>query len=134
MNPRKLFPVMFILFLFAVPVISAQEEDYGANLANLINKSDAKELAQLFNNTIQLVLPAEEGRFSRVQAEFILKDFFIKYPPKSFNINHQGTSSADSQYYIGIYKSENVAFRTYFLVKQVDDQKLIHQLRFEEDN
>ncbi len=133
MNFSRLLTIFLVFFLFSVPVITAQDEDYGAKISNLINKSNTKELAQYFNSTIQLVLPGDEGRYSRVQAEFIIKDFFNNYPPKSFNINHQGLSSDGSEYYIGDYKSGKKTFRTYFLVKKINDQKLIHQLRFEED-
>lgn len=131
MKIKKYLPLILIFALFACPRVYSQDKNKGDEIAKLIRKGDAKELAHSFNTTIQLTLPDDDGRFSRTQAELIIRNFFTKYPPRSFTINHQGSSADGSQYYIGIYKSTNNTFRSYYLLKLVSDKALIHQLRFE---
>jgi hypothetical protein len=134
MKIKKYFPLFVILAFFASHGVFAQDDNKGDDIANLIRKGNARELARNFNVSVQLTLPDNEGRFSRTQAELIIRDFFSKHPPKSFSINHQGASSDGSRYYIGVYKTTNITFRSYFLLKQVSDKALIHQLRFEDDD
>lgn len=130
---KKLFPLFFALSLFAVPAVYAQDADTGSRIASLIKSGSARELARYFNVSVQLTLPDDDGRYSRTQAELIIRNFFLKYPPSSFKINHHGSSSDGSRYYIGVYKSGNFTFRSYYLLKHVSDKALIHQLRFEDE-
>jgi len=130
MKIRNLIPVFFILSLL-IPASEAQDKDTGSEIIQLIGRGSARDLARHFNNTIQLTLPDDEGRYSRTQAELIVREFFTKYPPKSFTLSHQGSSSDGSRYFIGVYKTGNDSFQTYFLLKRVNGQELLHQLRFE---
>jgi hypothetical protein len=134
MKIKKQLTIFLIFALFVCPEVYSQDDSKGEEIAKLIRKGDARELARNFNVSVQLTLPENEGRFSRTQAEMIIRDFFSKHPPKSFSINHQGASSDGSRYYIGVYKTTSVTFRSYFLLKQVADKALIHQLRFEDDD
>ena len=133
MKRFALLPLLFVLLLSVHSDLYSQDEA-GNQIAGLIRKADARELARHFNVMVQLTLPDNDGRFSRAQAELIVRDFFVKHPPKSFSISHQGSSSDGSRYYIGVYKSVKKDFRSYYLIKQVDDKPLIHQLRFEDDD
>jgi hypothetical protein len=101
------------------------------NIATAIRSGNSKVLTTYFNTTIEITLPGKEGTFSKVQAEMVMKDFFSKYPPASFDINQKGSSSGGSQFIIGTYKSNNKVYKTYLLLKPVDGQLLIQQLQFE---
>jgi hypothetical protein len=73
-----------------------------------------------------------EEIYSKDQGEQILKDFFIKYPPKSYQIMHRG-SSENSIYGIGIYESrEGKKIRISFNMKSIGGTFVIQELRFEE--
>jgi hypothetical protein len=133
MKTTTLFLIIALICCFNVQAHSQSEQD-GNDIARLIKNGNSSELAKHFNVTLQLTLPGNEGRYSRTQAELIIREFFSKYPPKSFDISHQGSSSDGSKYYIGVYKSNKTTFRSYFLIRQVSEKALIHQLRFEEDD
>jgi len=75
----------------------------------------------------------KEGTFSKAQAEQIMKEFFTKYTPKSFEIKSQGTSSDGSNYAIGTLVTNKGNFRTYFLVKTISNKSYIQQLQFDND-
>ncbi len=129
-------------FLNFVPVVlisvstlaSAQDQTkipVGISIA--IKAGNAVELSRYMNSTIELLLLDKEDFYKKNVAEAILKDFFKEYPTEDFTIRHQGSKN-DAQYAIGNLKTEKGDFRVYFLLKKVDQELLIHQIRIESDN
>lgn len=93
---------------------------------------NASELSKFLNSTVQVTLLGKEDFYKKNVAETILKDFFTEYKIKDFVIRHQGGSN-DSQYAIGNLKTEKGEFRVYFLLKKVEQELLIHQIRIYPD-
>ncbi|NVO03349.1 MAG: DUF4783 domain-containing protein [Bacteroidetes bacterium] len=128
---------IFIFSLLLVTSISAKlywemnPDEISNDIAIAIKSGNSKELAKFFNTSIDLKVPSNDETFSKAQAELIMKDFFQKNPPKSFTINHQGSSNDGSKYSIGTYVSSTGSFRTYFLLKKVGNSFFIQQLQFE---
>ncbi|MDP2423651.1 MAG: DUF4783 domain-containing protein [Bacteroidales bacterium] len=133
---KKFFFLLTIALLFiGGSFLSAQETPKeGDSIIVLLRTANAKELARHFNASVQLTLPDNDGRFNRTQAELIMRVFFSKYPPQTVTLNHQGASNDGSLYFIGDYKSGKTKYRTYFLLKKVGANLLIHQLRIELDD
>ena len=129
--------VVILLFFVAsgftfFNLISDQKvADITKNIANAIRKGNVDDLSNYFNSTIDLIVPSKEGSFSKAQATQIVKEFFTKYPPKTFEIKHQGSSSDGSNYAIGSLVTPKGKFRTYFLIKNVSGKHYIQQLMFE---
>ena len=98
-----------------------------------LKAGNAAELSKYMNSTIELLLLDKEDFYKKNVAETILKDFFAEYHTKDFTIRHQGAKN-DAQYAIGNLKTEKGDFRVYFLLKKVDQELLIHQIRIESDN
>ncbi len=98
-----------------------------------IKAGNAAELSKYMNSTIELLLLDKEDFYKKNVAETILKDFFAENQTKDFIIRHQGAKN-DAQYAIGNLKTEKGNFRVYFLLKKVDQELLIHQIRIEPDN
>ncbi len=108
--------------------------DITKSVSEAIRKGSATELSAFFNASIDLSVQGKEGTFSKAQAEQILKDFFIKNQPKTFNIKHQGNSVDGSNYVIGtLNTTNNLNFRVYFLIKNIGGKLCIQQLQFEND-
>ena len=101
--------------------------DIAEDIAAAIRAGNAKELSKHFNKNIDLTIPGNEGVYSQVQAEMILKDFFDKHPIKSFSILHKGTSKDGARYAIGNLITEKGSFRTYFYMKKKSDKYYIHE-------
>ena len=123
-----------LLLLLNSLIISAQEQTRipgGIQLA--IKAGNAVELTKYMNSTVELLLLDKEDFYKKNVAEAVLKDFFTNYPTKDFIIRHQGARN-DAQYAIGILKTERGDFRVYFLLKKVDQELLIHQIRIESEN
>lgn len=103
------------------------------NITAAIKAGNSKELAKYFGPTVEIILPGNEGAFSKAQAEMIIRDFFAKSVPVSFVVNQKSNSAGKSQFIIGTYKNKNETLNVYILLKPVSDQLMIQQLHFEAD-
>jgi hypothetical protein len=117
-------------------LISAKPQDQtkipgGISIA--FKSGDATELSKYINSTVQLLLLEKEDFYKKNVAETILKDFFNEYKPKDFVIRHQGGIN-DAMYAIGNLKTIKGNFQVYFLLKKVNQELLIHQIRIEPDD
>ena len=126
MNTLK--KIVFLLFLstqlFALDIFD--------DIANSIRSGDARQLAVFFGNTIDLQIIDQENVYSKAQAEFIIKDFFIKNQPKTFTILHKGSSPEGIQYVIGnLTTTKGKSFRTSFYLKIIEGKSVLQELRIE---
>lgn len=131
MKLLKIVPVLLFVVLMGANAQEANRIPGGISIA--IKAGNSAELAKYMNSTIELLLLQKEDFYKKNAAEAILRDFFRDYPTKDFIIRHQGAKS-DAQYAIGSLKTEKGDFRVYFLLKKVDQNLLIHQIRIETDN
>jgi hypothetical protein len=99
---------------------------------NALKTGNVAVLKNHMNSTVELVILEQENVYSNIQAEQILKQFFQKNPPKTFEILHTGGNES-SKYYIGSLKTDKNTFRVYYLLKTKDHKTLIYQLRIEKD-
>ena len=132
MKSSNIIPVVLI----AMSSLTAAAQDQGkipGGIAIAIKAGNAADLSKYMNSTIELLLLDKEDFYKKNVAETILKDFFAEYHAKDFTIRHQGAKN-DAQYAIGSLKTEKGDFRVYFLLKKVDQELLIHQIRIESDN
>jgi hypothetical protein len=132
------FSLLFLISSVALatpidPVDSIGTGDITPAVAAAIRSGNAGALAVYFSATIDLTVPGSDGTYSKSQAELIVKEFFTSTPPTGFIIKHQGSSGEGSQFCIGSLETENVNFRTYFLIKTINGVSLITQLQFEEE-
>ena len=132
MKSVSIIPVVLI----ALSSLTARAQDQAKipeGISIAIRAGNAAELSKYMNSTIELLLLDKEDFYKKNVAETILKDFFAEYQTKDFTIRHQGAKN-DAQYAIGNLKTEKGDFRVYFLLKKVDQELLIHQIRIESDN
>jgi len=120
------------LLLIATPSVGQEEVIDNARLA--LKTGSSKELAKYFNKMVELNIDGEKSNYSKTQAEFVLRDFFKKFPPTDFQYIHQGASREGLKYAIGRYTYPNGSFRVYMLVKKFDDSYLIDTLDFSKQN
>lgn len=127
MNRRLVLAGLF--WLVSTMGVLAQSDIF-APMKDAIKAGNAKELAKYFNQSVDVTLDGEANTYSRAQAEFVLRDFFKKYPPSEFTIVHTGSSKGGLQYAIGNFKSSTAQFNTLLRVKQADNVYLIHEISF----
>ena len=132
MKSAIFIPGLLITFLIFAFTMQDQSKIPG-EISIAIKAGNSAELSKYLNSTIELLLLNKEDFYKKSVAETILKDFFTEYPTRDFTIRHQGSKN-DAQYAIGNLKTEKGNFRVYFLLKKVDRELLIHQIRIEPDN
>jgi hypothetical protein len=122
-----------VLMIGTMAAITQEQSKIPAGISLAIKSGNAAELSKYMNSTVELLLLDKEDFYKKNVAETILKDFFNEYHTKEFIIRHQGAKN-DAQYAIGNLETEKGNFRVYFLLKKVDQELLIHQIRIEPDN
>lgn len=132
MKSINIIPVV-VIALRCLTATAQEQAQIPGGISIAIKAGNAAELSKYMNSTIELLLLEKEDFYKKNVAETILNDFFSEYQTKDFIIRHQGAKN-DAQYAIGNLKTEKGDFRVYFLLKKVDQELLIHQIRIEPDN
>jgi hypothetical protein len=123
--------IMFIILMSATNVMAQNE--ILANTRVSLETSDSKSLTKFFNDMVEISFDGDKKNYTKTQAEFVLKDFFKKYPPVAFEFIHQGSSKEGLKYAIGKYTHSKGSFRVYILIKQFKGNYLIDTLDFSEE-
>jgi hypothetical protein len=121
---------VFFTFLLSSLLVFA---DITNDIMSGLKTGNAKLIAGYFNATVELNLPGNDGLFSKAQSELLLKDFFVKFPPKNFIFKHDGTSQDGSRFSIGVLETSGGNFRTYYYLKKNGDAFLLKELRIEKE-
>ena len=124
------FMILIHLICFQTKPMQAQD-NVSNKVIEAISNGNASQLSKLFNLTIDINIPENEGTYSKNQAEIIVKKFFKKNPVTKFTINHSGSSNDGSKYSIGTYISNDKTYRVYFLLKKTSEKYFVQQLQFE---
>ena len=132
MKSVRIIPILLFV-VFSLTGSAQEQANIPGGISTAIKSGNAAELSKYMNSTIELLLLDKEDFYKKNIAETILKDFFNEYKTKDFTIRHQGARN-DNQYAIGNLKTEKGDFRVYFLLKKVNQDLLIHQIRIESDN
>jgi hypothetical protein len=123
---------LVLCFSFAFIIKAEAQEDPFNPIIKAIQESDARNLSAWFNVTVELSLPDNENTYSASQGEMIMKDFFKKYPPSSFDVVQQGTTDTVSKFAICDYLSGSRHYQAYILLRKEKEKFLIHKIKFEE--
>ncbi|MBK9149138.1 MAG: DUF4783 domain-containing protein [Flavobacteriales bacterium] len=123
---------LLFLALLILPALGATAQDAEKDrVVDAMKMGDAKELAALFINSIDLTVKETNDVYSKVQAEQILRKFFNENPPVDVVIEHSGVSKSGDKYFIGILRTRTGYFRTTFFLKKGESGFLVKQLRIE---
>lgn len=129
---KKYFLILFMGATLGTTQSYAQNEII-SNTKISLAEANSKSLTKFFNDFVEISLDGEKSSYSKTQAEFVMKDFFKKYPPLRFELIHQGSSKEGLKYCIGKYSHSKGSFRVYILIKQFKGTYLIDTLTFSEE-
>jgi hypothetical protein len=127
MGIKKKILLLFAMLIVTGLVVNAQIPD---DVISGLREGNAAKLSKNFNQNIELLVLDYECSCSKSQAQQVVNDFFVKYPPTKFTIIHEG-GKGDSNYAIGSLETPNGKYRVYFLIKTINKVSFIHQLRIE---
>lgn len=118
------------IFILGLSVgATAQETTDEINKA--IRGGNATTLSDHFNSSLDISIPGTDQTMSQAHATQVIKKFFSENPPKSYKVNHIGSSREATKYIIGTYTSGIKSYKTYALLKLNEGEYRIVQLQFE---
>ncbi|HLF33211.1 MAG TPA: DUF4783 domain-containing protein [Cyclobacteriaceae bacterium] len=124
-----------VISFFAFPLLFGNTSVYAqsieiGNVRMAIKSGSSKELAKYFGEFVELHFDGDRSSYSKSQAEFVLRDFFKKYPPVDFQYVHQGNSGEGLKYAIGKYVISNGSYRIWLLFKKTSDTYYVDTIDF----
>ncbi len=131
MKIRSVYSIalVWLLVIFAGNEAIAQADIF-APFKEVIKAGNSKDMVKFLNQSVDMNLDGEVNTYSKAQAEFALRDFFKKHPPKDFSIVHTGSSKGGLQFAIGRYLSNSESYSALIRVKEVEGSYLIHEINF----
>ena len=117
------------LILGSISAAHAQADNLGAVRSALRNGS-SRELSQYIAPTVEVGFDGDKQSYNAAQAEIVIKDFFSKNAPSSFEFIHQGESKEGIAYAIGRYTGRNGTYRVFFKLKPTRGAPVIDTLDF----
>jgi hypothetical protein len=135
MNAKMIraFLVTFICILALGGTSANAQNEVINNVRDALKTGSSRELSKYLNNTVEISINGEKSSYSRNQAEFVLKDFFNKYPSQGFRYVHQGSSKEGLKYTVGTYTYDRGEFRVFMLIKQIEGTYLLDKIDFNEE-
>jgi hypothetical protein len=104
------------------------------DITTAFKNADQRLLSKYFGNKIEITLLDQSNVFSKPQAEMVMKDFFSKFNPTEFQILYKNNPSADAaRFAIGQFETESGKFRIYFILKNIDNNVFLQEMRFEQE-
>ena len=93
--------VLLLLPLWSPPALAQDSLDVDA-LINSITEGDEEVLLAFAEQRIELALLGQRRRYTIAQAKYVLRDFYNRYPPDAFTVNHS-LSQQDEWWLTGSY-------------------------------
>ena len=123
--------VLFGWLLLALVLNSqAQGADQLGAVRSAIASGSSRELAQYLAPSIEVGFDGDKQSYNATQTELVMKNFFTKNPPASFDIVHQGASSEGIPYAIGRYVGRNGSYQVFIKLKPKQSTPIIDTLDF----
>ena len=132
MMDLRFFKRISLVWIISLSVVSFAEAQHSAfdPIRDVFKTGSSKEVSKYLNTSVEINVLGEINTYSKAQAEFVLRDFFKKYPISDFAIVHSGSSKSGLQFAIGRYVSNGTNYSVMIRVKEVEKILLIHELAF----
>jgi len=122
--------MLFVFALLSALNTYAQDEDVITHISTALRSGSSKELIKYVNSNVEINLDGKISSYSKMQAEYVFKDFFKQYPASKFNFNHQGTSKGGLRYAIGKYEHKDGSYMVWLRIKEFNGKLLIYEMNF----
>lgn len=128
-----IFAFLILVMFFGLHPIAESQTDVVNNLRAALKAGSSRDLVKLFNNQVEMSFDGEKSGYSRTQAEFVMRDFFRKYPCTEFQYIHQGSSRQGLTYVIGKYTYDGGSFRVLVYIKKINNDYLVDLVDFSKE-
>ena len=130
---KSIFTKLFLfgwLLLGAAWGARAQGSEQLAAVRSAIAGGSSRELAQYLAPSVEVGFDGEKQSYNAAQTELVMKNFFAKNAPSSFEIVHQGASNDGIPYAMGRYVSRNGTYQVFIKLKPKRSTPTIDTLDF----
>ncbi|HEX8427932.1 DUF4783 domain-containing protein [Hymenobacter sp.] len=127
---RILFQALVFGWLMLISVAGQSQGEVIGSISGALRNASSRELSQYFGGTVEISINGDRQSYSATQAEFVMKDFFAKTAPSSFEIVHQGGSDGGVPYAVGKYKSKDAIYRVFVKMKSANGALRIDNMEF----
>ncbi len=123
--------VLFGWFLLAATPGRAQAADQLPPVRSALASGSSRELARFLAPSVEVGFDDDKQSYNATQAELVMRNFFVKNPPVSFDIVHQGASNEGIPYAIGSYVARTGGtYRVFIKLKPKTSAPVIDTLDF----
>ncbi|MEO5500022.1 MAG: DUF4783 domain-containing protein [Ginsengibacter sp.] len=119
-----------LLFITLALILSSFQSTTSKQIVEAFKNNKATDVAQHFDNTIEISFDGNTNNYNHNQAETVLIQFLLKNPARNFEIIHQ-SDNGSSAYLIGNLTTSAGVYRTTVFLKNKNNQTLIQEMRFE---
>ena len=124
-------PIFTYLMAVSLTVLSSfTQQSEIDQVINALQNGDATQLANFFDDNVELTLPEKSDNYGKAQALLILKDFFSNNAVKSFEVKHKG-EQAGGQFCIGTLQTKAGNYRTTVFMKMKGKKQVVKEIRFQ---
>jgi hypothetical protein len=116
-----------VFFIVCLPLTAQIPENITSEVGNALLKADTRALADMFTGNVELDVEPGKGKYSKNQAQMVLKEWFGSNIPKSYELKQEGKTSS-SFYIIGSLHCNSGLFRVYILLNESSGKLSIHYL------
>ena len=124
-----------LLFLFCLFSVLGQASNTGGDvvddISRLFKEANTKELSKYFSTTVSMSLLKDEGVYSKVQAEIVLRDFFGRHNPQEVSLVHRLDSNPNFKYVVLQLKTGKQHFRISYKIVSEGSIYRMTELRIE---
>ena len=126
----KIFTVLS-LFVSGVSGYAASDSyDVFVPIAKYLGQGAAEKLSAWFDDNLEITIMSTTNDSSKNQAKQILKAFFSKHTPRSFEISHTASRS-NSKYALGFLNAGGEVFEVTIFVSDSGGTYKIQQLKID---
>lgn len=123
--------ILSILAILTLTGYSSQFGDVTDDVSGYFKSGDTKQLSTYFSSSISIALRDDEGVYSRVQAEIVLREFFNRNSPKDIKLLHRIDSNPNFRYVVLDLITDKGSYRlSYKMVSEANKFKMT-ELRIE---
>ena len=126
----KGFLLIIGLFLISISAKVPPPDDFDV-IALSIRTGDAHGIALHFDKNVDIKTDDKAVSYSKNQAELVLREFFVRIMPRTFNIIHRGSSAKGARYIIGTLESAQGNYRCFVYIRDMNGRQLIQEMSFE---
>jgi hypothetical protein len=125
----KVFLFTWLILAFVVSSQAQAADQLGA-VRSAISSGSSRSLAQYLGPSVEVGFDGDKQSYNATQTELVMKNFFTKNPPTSFDIVHQGASNDGIPYAVGHYVGKNGSYQIFIKLKPKQSTPTIDTLDF----